>query len=90
MLQSCNTNDPNKPNKKIDKKESLPDVLSKNHSDLVESRLRLEAGLKYNELQLPDNLNDWGIYKVKLRNTIIKKAGVVIDHKLPLNIKEID
>jgi hypothetical protein len=88
VLQSCNTNDPNKSSKKTDKKESLPDVLSRNHSDLVESRLRLEAGLKFNILQLPDNLNDWEAYKVKLRNKIIKKAGVTFDPKLPLNIKE--
>jgi hypothetical protein len=88
IFQNCNTNDPNKANKKVVKKEGLPEVLSKNHSDLVESRLRLEAELKFNELQLPDNINEWEIYKVKLKNGIINKAGVIIDHKLALNIKE--
>jgi hypothetical protein len=67
--------------------DSLPAVLAKNHADLIESKLRLEAQLKFGELQLPDNLKDWETYKIQLKNEIIKKAGVVVDHKLPLNIK---
>jgi len=67
--------------------DSLPAVLTKNHADLIESKLRHEAVLKFAEHQLPDNLKDWEIYKMQLKNEIIKKAGVVVDHKLPLNIK---
>lgn len=68
--------------------DSLPSVLTKNHADLVESKLRLEAVLKFGEHQLPDNLKDWETYRVKLKNEIIIKAGVIADHNLPLNIKE--
>jgi hypothetical protein len=73
---------------RIERTDSLPSVLPKNHADLIESKLRLEAVLKFGEHQLPDNLKDWETYRVQLKNEIIKKAGVVIDHKLPLNIKE--
>lgn len=68
--------------------DSLPTVLTKHHADLVESNLRLEAVLKFGEHQLPNNLKDWEKYRVQLKNEIMQKAGVVIDHKLPLNIKE--
>ena len=68
--------------------DSLPSVLIKNHADLIESKLRLEAVLKFGEHQLPNNLKEWEIYRVQLKNEIIKKAGIIIDHKLPLNIKE--
>ena len=68
--------------------DSLPDVLPKNHADLIESKLRLEAALKFGEHQLPDNPKDWETYRVNLKKEILKKTGVVIDHKLPLNIKE--
>ena len=68
--------------------DSLPSVLIKNHADLIESKLRLEAVLKFGEHQLPDNLKEWETYRVQLKNEIIKKAGIIIDHKLPLNIKE--
>ena len=68
--------------------DSLPSVLAKGHTDLVESRLRNEALLKFAEYELPVNLDEWEIYRVKLKNEIIKKAGVIIDHDLPLNIKE--
>ncbi len=68
--------------------DSLPVVLPKNQADLIESKLRLEAKLKFSEHQLPNNLKDWEKYRVHLKNEIIKKAGVVVDHKLPLNIKE--
>jgi hypothetical protein len=68
--------------------DSLPAVLPKNHADLIESELRYEAELKFGEHQLPNNLKEWEKYRTQLKSEIIKKAGVVIDHNLPLNIKE--
>jgi len=67
--------------------DSLPAVLTKNHADLIESKLRLEAVLKFGKHQLPGNLKDWEKQRLQLKNEIIKKARVIIDHKLPLNIK---
>jgi hypothetical protein len=68
--------------------DSLPLVLPKNHSDLTESRLRDEASVRFSVNQLPYNLKDWESYKIKLRNEIIRKAGIVMDHSLPVNIRE--
>ena len=68
--------------------DSLPSVLPKNHGDLIAGKLRLEAVLKFGEHQLPDNLKAWEIYRLQLKNKIIQKAGVIINHELPLNIKE--
>jgi hypothetical protein len=78
----------NQSNSGTDKTNNLPRVLPENHSDLVSARLRFEAGLKFGINKLPDNLKDWEIYRSKLKNEILEKAGVVVDHKLPLNIKE--
>lgn len=75
-------------NYRTESSDSLPTVFPKNHADITLSKLRYEAELKFGEHQLPGNLKDWEKYRVQLKNEIIKKAGVVIDHKLPLNIKE--
>ncbi len=69
-------------------KDSLPDVLDKNHEDIVASKLRFDAILKFRVNQLPGNLKDWEIRRVQLKNKILEKTGVVINHKLPLDIKE--
>jgi hypothetical protein len=68
--------------------DSLPAVLTKNHADLIGNELRLEALLKFGEHQLPANLKDWETYRVQLKNKIVQKTGVIVDHKLPLNIRE--
>lgn len=68
--------------------DSLPHVLPLNHSDLVAAKLKLEASMKFGEHMLPENLPEWEIYRKQLKNEIINKAGVIIDHELPLNIKE--
>jgi len=68
--------------------DSLPTVLAKNHADLIASKLRFDAALRFGEHRLPENLKDWEKYRLQLKTMIIKKAGVIVDHKLPLNIKE--
>lgn len=69
-------------------KDSLPAVLTKNHADMVESRLRDQAVLHFGIHQLPDNIKEWETGRKALKKKIIEKAGVVIDHTLPLNIRE--
>jgi len=68
--------------------DSLPLVLPGNHNDIVECRLRLEGMLRFAEHRLPDNPEDWTVYKKDLRKKIIEKAVVHIDHDLPLNTRE--
>lgn len=66
--------------------DSLPTVLPDNKGDLVNSRLRDEALIKFATHQLPDNLNDWNSYKNDLRKNILKKTGAVINHDLALDM----
>lgn len=68
--------------------DSLPFVLTRNHADLIESRLRAQAILRFPTHQLPDNRLDWNKYRTDLKNTIIQKTGLIVNHDLPLNIKE--
>ena len=66
--------------------DSLPGVLPDHHADLLESKLRHESFLKFAEHKLPANLKDWETSRVQIKNEIIKKAGVFIDHELPLDL----
>ncbi len=68
--------------------DSLPYVLAKNHSDMIDSKLRFDAALDFSKYQLPNNLKDWETYSVQLKNEIIEKTGLIIDHNLPLNAVE--
>jgi hypothetical protein len=68
--------------------DSLPLVLPFNKSDLLDRELRYEASIRFAEHQLPGTMKEWEEYKVKLRSEVVKKAGVAIDHKLPLNLRE--
>ena len=68
--------------------DSLPGVLTKNHADLIESRLRGQAILQFGTHRLPDNLQDWSKYRTNLKNTIIRKTGLIVNHELPLDMKE--
>ena len=72
----------------VETTDTLPLVFPDNKSDIIDKQLRYEAALKFAEQQLPSTLKEWEDYSTKLRNEVIKKAGVRIDHKLPLNIKE--
>ena len=70
------------------KENSLPNVFNENYGNLIESKLTQEAVLKFPLYRLPHNKNDWDVYKVNLRNEIIKKTGAIVNQKLPLNIRE--
>jgi len=68
--------------------DSLPSVLTKNHADLLESRLRNQAILQFGTHQLPNNLKEWEVYRSDLRKKIIQKTGLIVNQDLPLDIKE--
>jgi hypothetical protein len=68
--------------------DSLPCVFSGNHTDLIDQKLRLEAAIKYGTHQLPNNLEEWKGYSSRLSIEIILKTGFVLNHKLPLNLRE--
>ena len=66
----------------------LPNVFTEAHGDLVESKLREEAILRFALLQLPHTENEWDKYKTSLKNEIIKKTGALVHQDLPLNLIE--
>ena len=68
--------------------DSLPDVFTENHSDLVAARLKHEAVLKFAQHQVPKTRQEWETYSANLKRQVIEKAGIVIDHDLPLNYRE--
>jgi dienelactone hydrolase len=68
--------------------DSLPSVFPSGHSDIIGSKLKHEAVMKFAEIQLPENQGEWETYRIKLRNEILKNTGAVINHDLPLNVKE--
>src|SRR4051812_21557208 len=68
--------------------DTLPTVLTQNRADLVGSELKNDAFVRFAQLQLPTTKPEWEKYSTHLRNEIIKKAGVIIDHQLPLNYQE--
>ncbi len=89
MFRNCTSSmGGDRPSGQYRKTDSLPDVLTENRSDLIAIKLKHEASLKFSEHQLPATLKEWEAYRVQLRDEVIRKAGVVIDHRLPVNIKE--
>ena len=66
----------------------LPNVFTEAHGDLVESKLREEAILRFASFQLPHTKNEWDKYKTKLKKEIIKKTGALVHQDLPLNLIE--
>jgi hypothetical protein len=73
---------------RMESPDSLPSVLTENHSDLIDHKLRLEAALKFGTHLLPNSLEEWAGYSSRLSLEIIQKTGFVLNHKLPLNIRE--
>src|SRR5687768_16397242 len=68
--------------------DSLPRVLNAHHGDLIDGKLRTEAVLAYASHQLATTAAGWEKQRVALKDKIIRKAGIVIDHHLPLNYRE--
>ncbi len=88
ISSSCNSPVPDRSGGHTASTDSLPTVLAKNHADLIASQLRNEAVLKFAGHQLPANLKEWELYKPQLKKEIIEKAGITVDHKLPLEYHE--
>lgn len=68
--------------------DSVPNILPENHSDLIYSKNKNEAAMKFAVHQLPENLTEWETFRTHLKDEVIKKTGFKIDHQLPLNMKE--
>lgn len=62
--------------------DSLPAVLSENHADLIESKLRNEAALRFAQHQLPKTKQEWETHRAHLKDEIIKKSDQTVFTKL--------
>jgi hypothetical protein len=71
----------------IERIDSLPFVLNENHTDLIDCRLKFKAAQLFTLHQLPETKKEWSIYKTYLKNEIIKRTGIVINHNLPFDTK---
>jgi len=69
---------------------SFPAVFTEYHADLIDSRLKNEAFLKFAQHQLPTQEEEWKTHKALLREKIIRKAGIVINQGLALDYQETD
>ena len=87
LLSACREKAPESEQERIIPNDSLPNVLGENRSDLIEMRLRGRAILKNTVLQLPETPEEWKDYKDRLRENIIKKSGVQVDHDLDLDVR---
>ena len=68
--------------------DSLPVVFAEGHSDLILSGMVNEAAMAFAKHVIPLKPDEMIEYRAELRKSIIEKAGIFIDHKLPLNIRE--
>ncbi|MEZ5199563.1 MAG: acetylxylan esterase [Bacteroidales bacterium] len=66
----------------------LPHLFPEKGEDMVFQRLRNEAFRKTESYKFPDNIAGLTRFSDELREKIIKKTGVVINHSLPLEIHE--
>jgi len=69
-------------------RQSLPNV-DDEVKDLIGPMLIKEAGEAASVLKLPDNLEDWEKHRAQLKQTILEKTGVNIDHSLELDCREL-
>lgn len=69
--------------------DTVPTIFPANHQDVVEGRLRREAALRFASLRLPANPGDWTAYRAALKEKIIEKAGVLINHNLALEMAKL-
>jgi hypothetical protein len=75
-------------NNRISITDTMPRVFAANHSDLLDIRLRNEAYQWFALHQLPASKEKWDMVRKVIREKVIRETGIVIDHSLPLNIKE--
>ena len=66
----------------------LPRIFAENHTDLIYTGMRHEAAMMFAKHDIPLKPEDLIKYKSELRKKIAEKAGVVFDHKLPLEMRE--
>ena len=68
--------------------DSLPNVFACNHADIIAARLKNEAYQRFIRFQLPGTRPELEPFRQNLKKQIMEKAGITIDHDLPLLMEE--
>jgi len=68
--------------------DSLPTLFANNHADIIASRLQHEAYLRFIRFRLPETREELESFRVHLKDQIMRKACITIDHNLPLQVEE--
>ena len=68
--------------------DTLPNVLSENHSDLLSCRLKFDAARLSAMHSLPGSKKEWLPLRANLIRQIGENTGFLTNHELPLNLKE--
>lgn len=63
-------------------------VFADETADIIAAQLKQEAALNFNLRQLPVTKTGWEVYRINLRNELLKASGAEINHSLPLDIHE--
>jgi hypothetical protein len=68
--------------------DSLPTVFADGHADIIAARFKNEAFQRFVCFQLPGTIQELERFRLDLKEQIIKKAAISIDHDLPLLMEE--
>jgi len=68
--------------------DSLPSVFPTKHSDIVGSRLKVEACQRFMEFSLPASKPEHELFTSRLKSEIVKTAGISEDHTLTFDYHE--
>jgi len=68
--------------------ESLPRVFDV-PDDIIGHMLIKEADIAASAQKLPEHKDKWEEHRIQLKQTVLEKTGVIIDHQLPLDTKEL-
>lgn len=66
----------------------LPKVFSGDRTDILQQQLRQQAATAFQRQVLPGTAAEWEQQRQQLRAAILRSSGAVIDHALPLDVKE--
>lgn len=68
--------------------DSLPRVLAPHSADILNSRMKQKAQIKFASHLLPEKIQDWEKRKKEIREEILANSGLKVDHKLALDMRE--
>ena len=69
--------------------QSLPKVFDDPDNDIISQQLVHDATLAANAQSIPESKEKWEEKRVQLRQTIMEKAGITVDHQLALDCREL-